>query len=72
MAELDVQRKTKSLIPWIILIVAVLAILAYFLLNRNNDVSNDGVVAPTTYDSTAPAQNSFDSGTPMQTDTLPL
>jgi hypothetical protein len=51
MAELDVQRKKKSPLPWILLIIAVLAVLAYFLLNNNNDAPDDGV-APVTYDST--------------------
>jgi len=51
MAELDVQRKKKSPLPWILLIVAILAILAYFLLNNDKEVT-DGTVAPTPYDST--------------------
>ena len=49
MAELDVQRKKKSPLPWILLIIAILAILAYFL-TRNNDVVDEGP-APVTYDS---------------------
>ncbi len=51
MAELDVQRKKKSPLPWILLIIAILAVLAYFLLNNNNDAVEEGV-APVTYDST--------------------
>lgn len=50
MAELDVQRKKKSPLPWILLIIAILAVLAYFLLNNNNDAVDEGV-APVTYDS---------------------
>lgn len=51
MAELDVQRKKKSPLPWILLIIAILAVLAYFLLNNNNDAVEEGV-APVIYDST--------------------
>ena len=51
MAELDVQRKKKSPLPWILLIIAILAVLAYFLLNNNNDAADEGV-APVTYDTT--------------------
>jgi len=70
MAELDVQRKKGSPLPWIILIIAVLAVLAYFLLNRDNDVVNEPV-PPTTYDTTAPAQVTVDSTTTVTTDSLP-
>lgn len=51
MAELDVQRKKKSPLPWILLILAILAVLAFLLLNNNKDVT-DETVAPTTYDTT--------------------
>ena len=51
MAELDVQRKKKSPLPWILLIVAILAVLAYFLLNNKDEVNNE-TIAPATYDST--------------------
>ena len=50
MAELDVQRKKSSPLPWILLIIAILAIAAYFL-TRDNEVVEEGA-APVTYDST--------------------
>jgi len=48
MADLDVQRKKKSPLPWILLGLLLLAIVAYFLWNRNR-VDKD--MTPTTYDS---------------------
>lgn len=46
MADLDVQRKKKSLLPWILIGLLLLAVLAYFLWNR----SRENNVAPATYD----------------------
>jgi hypothetical protein len=50
MAELDVQRKKASPLPWIILILVALALLAFFLI-RNNDGELNTTV-PVTTDST--------------------
>ncbi len=47
MADLDVQRKKKSPLPWILIGLLLLAILAYFLWNRNRENNT----APATYDS---------------------
>ena len=50
MAELDVQKKKSSPLPWILLIIAVLAVLAYFLLNNDKNETVDAVTPA--YDST--------------------
>jgi hypothetical protein len=47
MADLDVQRKKKSPLPWILIGLLLLAVLAYFLWNRNRENN----MAPATYDS---------------------
>ncbi len=49
MADLDVQRKKKSPLPWILIGLLLLAVVAYFLWNRNREIDNN--MAPTTYDS---------------------
>ncbi|MBA2499769.1 MAG: hypothetical protein H0V30_08600 [Chitinophagaceae bacterium] len=40
MAELDVQPKKKSVLPWILVGLIVLALIAFFLL-RNTDLVDD-------------------------------
>ena len=40
MAELDVQPKKKSVLPWVLVGLIVLAIIAFFLL-RNTDLVED-------------------------------
>jgi hypothetical protein len=47
MADLDVQRKKKSPLPWILIGLLLLAVLAYFLWNKNRENN----IAPATYDS---------------------
>lgn len=62
MADLDVQRKKTSPLPWIILILVALALLAFFLLRNNND---DGI------DSTPVATDSIiTTDTTVSTDTI--
>ncbi len=51
MADLDVQKKKSSPLPWILLILAILAVLAFFLLNRDPEVADD-TITPALYDST--------------------
>jgi len=46
MAELDVQPKKKSILPWILIGLIVLALIAYFLLRNTNladDVSGESI-----------------------------
>lgn len=50
MADLDVQRKKASPLPWIILIIVALALLAFFLVGRNDGEANR--TTPVTTDST--------------------
>ncbi len=50
MADIDVQRKKTSLLPWIILILVALALLAFFLIGRNDGELNR--TTPVTTDST--------------------
>jgi hypothetical protein len=50
MADLDVQRKKSSPLPWIILILVALALLAFFLIRNNDGELN--TTAPVTTDST--------------------
>lgn len=52
MAELDVVKKKKSPLPWIILILIVLALLAFLLVNRSDD--NAAVTPGAAYDTAAP------------------
>lgn len=40
MAELDVQPKKKSVLPWVLVGLIVLALIAFFLL-RNTDLVDD-------------------------------
>ncbi len=40
MAELDVQPKKKSVLPWVLVGLIVLALIAFFLL-RNTDLVED-------------------------------
>lgn len=47
MAELNVVRKKKSPLPWILIALVVLGLLAYFLLR---DAAPDTAVSPTTTD----------------------
>lgn len=47
MAELNVVRKKKSPLPWILLALVILGILAYLLLRQ---AEPDTTVAPTTTD----------------------
>jgi cytochrome c-type biogenesis protein CcmH/NrfG len=49
MANIDVQRKKSSPLPWIVLAVIILGILAYFLWNRYN---HTGATTTTVTDST--------------------
>jgi CHASE3 domain sensor protein len=51
MAQIDVQRKKKSPLPWIIIALIVLGALAYYLWSRNND-TNVIDTTNTTQDST--------------------
>jgi len=48
MADLDVQRKKKSPLPWILIGLLLLAIVAYFLWDRNKEDNN---IVPATNDS---------------------
>ena len=50
MAELDVERKKKSILPWILLALLLVAVIAYFVWN-NSRVDDTGV-APAAYDTT--------------------
>lgn len=50
MANIDVQRKKSSPLPWIILVVIILGILAFFLWNRYNHTG--GATTTTVTDST--------------------
>jgi lipopolysaccharide export system protein LptC len=50
MADLDVQRKKSSPLPWIILMLVALALLAFFLIRNNDGELN--TTAPVTTDST--------------------
>jgi lipopolysaccharide export system protein LptC len=54
MANIDVQRKKSSPLPWIILAVIILGILAYFLWSRNAHTATTPAVTDSTqvYDST--------------------
>ena len=49
MAELHVVKKRKSPFPWILLLLLVLGLLAYFLLRNDTGVTRD---ATTVQDST--------------------
>lgn len=48
MADLDVQRKKKSPLPWILIGLLLLALLVYFLWDRNKEEDN---ITPATNDS---------------------
>jgi hypothetical protein len=50
MANIDVQRKKSSPLLWIILVVAILGIAAYFVWNRYGNKPNTN--QPAMYDST--------------------
>ena len=50
MANIDVQRKKSSPLLWIILVVAILGIAAYFVWNRYGNKTNTS--QPAVYDST--------------------
>ncbi|MGN6400461.1 MAG: hypothetical protein ACTHMD_08410 [Flavisolibacter sp.] len=50
MANIDVQRKKSSPLLWIILVVAILGIAAYFVWNRYGNRTNTS--QPAVYDST--------------------
>ena len=50
MADLDVQRKKKSPLPWILLVLLIVALIAY-LLWRNRD-KIDNATDPVTNDTT--------------------
>lgn len=50
MAELDVERKKKSMLPWVILGLLLLALVAFLIWNNTRD--NDVDAAPVTTDST--------------------
>lgn len=49
MANIDVQRKKSSPLLWIILVVAILGIAAYFVWNRYGNKTNNN--QPAVYDS---------------------
>ena len=51
MAELDVQPKKKSILPWILIGLVVLALIAFFLL-RETDLVDDVNVESIFNDST--------------------
>lgn len=49
MANIDVQRKKKaSPLPWILLILLIVAAVAYFLWSRNKTNDNGAIIDPTT------------------------
>jgi uncharacterized protein YpmB len=48
MANIDVQRKKSSPLPWIILVVIILAILAFFLWNRSHNAGTTSTVTDST------------------------
>jgi multidrug resistance efflux pump len=48
MANIDVQRKKSSPLPWIILVVLILAILAFFLWNRSRNAATTSTVTDST------------------------
>jgi CHASE3 domain sensor protein len=58
MANIDVQRKKKSPLPWILIALLLLAALAYFLWSRNKTHDNgevtgtDTTITTTTTDTT--------------------
>lgn len=52
MADLDVVKKRKSPLPWIILALIIVALLAFLLLNNNDEPA--AITTPdAAYDSTA-------------------
>jgi hypothetical protein len=51
MADIDVQRKKASPLPWIILIIVALALLAFFLIGKKDGELNRNT-SPVTTDST--------------------
>lgn len=48
MANIDVQRKKKSPLPWIIIALVLLAALAYYLWTRNQTHNNGELNGPLT------------------------
>ena len=40
MADLDVQRKKKSPLPWILLALIILAVVAFLLWNNRDEIDN--------------------------------
>ncbi|MEO6070233.1 MAG: hypothetical protein ABIN57_11615 [Chitinophagaceae bacterium] len=62
MANLDVQRKKKSPLPWILLTLAVLAIVGYLIWRQyNNHEANEAT--PTTTTTTQDSSNHIGSDT---------
>ncbi len=51
MADIDVQRKKASPLPWIILIIVALSLLAFFLIGKKDGELNR-TTSPVTTDST--------------------
>jgi hypothetical protein len=65
MADLDVQRKKTSPLPWIILILVALALLAFFLLRNNKD---DGIdTTPVATDTTVTTDTRVSTDTTITT-----
>jgi predicted negative regulator of RcsB-dependent stress response len=64
MANLDVTRKKKSLLPWILLTLLVLAVAGYFIWRNYNQQQEN-----TTTNTTAPATTTRDSSNHLGTDT---
>ncbi|RYY87789.1 MAG: hypothetical protein EOO15_10845 [Chitinophagaceae bacterium] len=54
MAELLVQRKKRSVLPWVLLLLLVAAVIGY-LVWRNQNVSQNTAPAPSTTTSTQQA-----------------
>ena len=51
MAELNVQPKKKSMLPWILIGLIILAVIAYFLLRNTNladDVNGESIFSDST------------------------
>ncbi len=47
MANIDVQRKKSSPLPWIILVLVILGLVAYFLWNRSHNAGTTTVTDST-------------------------
>lgn len=51
MAELIVQRKKKSIWPWVLLALIIAAAIIWFVMRYNDGAKNNGVTPNPTYDS---------------------